>query len=345
MAKNPEIQEEQQRRARGGSARHRAQKLHAAAEHHEQRKHHEKLQHARGHLTNGDADAIVDQNGAEACHTAFEAPAERREKREQAAHQGFGTHGGEARAADQRRRQQADGNAHDLMRIQGLLEENTAQNRTDRAVQRGDGHDHAGVSRRRGGIQADDVGDGGERTANRSAHHHDQARLALHGLPKITQLAVFRAHEHRPDAADQIIDAGGKRSQGKRDDEGAQRRLAIAPFGTDEPFAPYALRFRQGQKARVKTVANARCHGEGNASHEVLPLALLAKRGNTLFHGFPLSHRDFRQKAPKARRKSCPKPARPLRAGVPPCEYECACAAYASPCSYQDSTSSSRSTA
>ena len=192
------------------------------------------------------------------------------------------------------------------MRIQCLLEEKPTQHRADRAVQCRDGDNDAGVARRRGGIQADDVGDGGERTSDRSAKHHDEARPALHGLPEISQLAVFRAHEHGPDAADEVIDAGGQRAKAKVITKALERRLAVAPFRARKPFAPHALRLRQGQKARIKTVANARRHGEGDASHEVLPLALLAKRRDSLFHGFPLSHRDFDKQHSKARLKIAP---------------------------------------
>ena len=71
------------------------------AQHGQQGEHHEQLENACGRLADGDADAVVDEDGAKAGNAPLEAPTERCDEREQAADERFGAHGRKTRAADE----------------------------------------------------------------------------------------------------------------------------------------------------------------------------------------------------------------------------------------------------
>ena len=173
------------------------------------------------------------------------------------------------------------------MRAELLLEQDAAQNCSDGAVQRCNRHDNTGISRGRGGVEADDIGDGGEGAANCGAQHHHAAGLRGKRLAQIAQLMVLCANENRPYAAEQVVDSGGKRCKRERDGERAQRLVAIAPCASGEPFAPYALRFRKREKTRVKSVAYARSNGERDAARHEASAPFGSKRFDRGIHVWP----------------------------------------------------------
>ena len=93
--------EDQQSRTRQRRTREIGDVRRFSADNGQQREHDEQLKDAGGHLANGDADAVVDENRAEAGDAPLEAPAERGDEREQAANERLGTQGREARSADE----------------------------------------------------------------------------------------------------------------------------------------------------------------------------------------------------------------------------------------------------
>ena len=107
------------------------------------------------------------------------------------------------------------------MRVEALLEQNAAEHGANGAVERRDGHDDAGVARGGRRVERDHVGDGRERPSNGGAQHHDAAGLGRDGFAQVAELAVLGAHNERPQAAEQVVEACCECGKGKGDGERA----------------------------------------------------------------------------------------------------------------------------
>lgn len=183
-------------------------------------KEHRGLKGTRGELPDGDAYAVVDKRGAKACHAALEAPADRGQQGEGAPHGGTGPHGREACAAYDGARAKAHRNARGRLGAQPLPEHDPPQDRPHGHVEGRYGYDHARVAGARGGVQRHHVAGGRERPAYGRAQHHGRARSGADRAHKVAKLLVFRAHGKRPDAAEQVVQAGGEGRHGERRGDG-----------------------------------------------------------------------------------------------------------------------------
>ena len=191
-------------------------------------KEHRGLQDTRGELSDGDAYAVVDERGTKARNAALEPPANRGQQGEGAPHDGAGTHGREARAAYDGARAKAHRNARGRLGAQPLPEHDPPQDRPHGHVEGRYGHDHARVAGARGGVQRHHVAGGRERPAYGRTQHHDRARSGADRAHKVTHLLVFRAHGKRPDAAEQVVQAGGEGRHGERRGDGGEAGVDAA---------------------------------------------------------------------------------------------------------------------
>lgn len=204
------------------------QARHVAPDRRQGGKEHRGLQDARDELPDGDAYAVVDERGAKARHAALEAPADCGQQCKGAPHGGTGPHGREARAAYDGARAKAHRNARGRLGAQSLPEHDPPQYRPHGHVEGCYGHDHARVSGARGGVQRHHVAGGRERPAYGRAQHHDRARSGADRAHKVAKLLVFRAYGKRPDAAEQVVQAGGEGRHGERRGDGGEAGVNAA---------------------------------------------------------------------------------------------------------------------